>query len=189
MIQHVNEATHRSGHALDLVLTREQDNIMPDVTVRDECFPDHHPVFCELPLQSPRSKSHEITYRRIKAIQIDSFTSDITASELCSIPSDTQSESAIRLYNSVLSSIIDRHAPEKTRCVPIRSQPDWYTAQVREAKQKRRQCLWRKTKLTVHRDMYRDMTWNVNILIDQTKSSHLHNIISENSGDSRKCSL
>ena len=57
-----------------------------------------------------------------------------------------------------------------------------------EAKQRRRQCerLWRKTGLTVHRDMYREMKRRVNILIDQTKSSHLHNIISENSGDTKK---
>ncbi len=90
---------------------------MPDVTVRDECFPDHYPVFCDLPLQPPKSMPHEITYKRIKAIQIDSFTSYITASELVSIPSDTQSDSAISLYNSVALSIMDRH--EKTRCVQV----------------------------------------------------------------------
>ncbi len=61
MIQHVNEATHRSGHTLDLALTREQANIMPDVTVREECFPDHHPVFCNLPLLSQRTSPMKST--------------------------------------------------------------------------------------------------------------------------------
>ena len=113
MTQHVTEPTHRSGHTLDLVLTRNQDNIMPHVAVKDDCFPDHYPVFCELPLQCLKAKTQVITYRKTKAIQPDSFISDILASSLPTIPSYTPSDSAISLYNSVLSSIMDSHAPEK----------------------------------------------------------------------------
>jgi len=83
---------------------------------------------------------------------------------------------------------MDSHAPEKTCRVPVRSQPDWYTTQIREAKQQRRQCerMWRKTKLNVHRDMYIEKKQKVNIMIVEAKSRHFHNIISENSGDSKK---
>ncbi|PIK34105.1 hypothetical protein BSL78_29071 [Apostichopus japonicus] len=133
-------------------------------------------------------KTQVITYRRTKAIQPDSFICDISASSLASISSDTPADNAISLYNSVLSSIVDSHAPKKTRRVPVRSQPDWYTALIREAKQQRRQCerLWRKTRLTVHRDMFIEAKRKVNIMIAEAKSSHFHNIISENSGDSKK---
>ncbi|PIK39063.1 hypothetical protein BSL78_24090 [Apostichopus japonicus] len=124
MTQHVTGATHRGGHTLDLVLTRNMDNIVPRVAVEDKCLSDHYP---------------------------------------CSV-----------CYPYTALCLKHSHAPKKTRRVPARSQPDWYTALIREAKQQRRQCerLWRKTRLTVHRDMFIEAKRKVNIMIAEAKSSH-----------------
>ncbi|PIK49357.1 hypothetical protein BSL78_13780 [Apostichopus japonicus] len=159
MTQHVTGATHRVGTRWIWLLTRNMDNIVPRVAVEDKCLSDHYPCSVCYPYTA-----------------------------LCLKHSDTPADNVISLYNSVLSSIVDSHAPKKTRRVPARSQPDWYTALIREAKQQRRQCerLWRKTRLTVHRDMFIEAKRKVNIMIAEAKSSHFHNIISENSGDSKK---
>ncbi|PIK45093.1 hypothetical protein BSL78_18046 [Apostichopus japonicus] len=59
MTQHVTGATHRGGHTLDLVLTRNQDNIVPRVAVEDKCLSDPYPVFCVLPLHCLMPKTQE----------------------------------------------------------------------------------------------------------------------------------
>ena len=185
--QHVTQATHRSGHTLDLVLTRTQDPLIPCVTVKDCCLSDHFPVFCHLPLSMPRPTTQVVTYRKLKSVCAVAFARDIDSSQIATIPDDPK-DSAISLYNTVLSDILENHAPEKTRTVPARPQPEWYTDQIRQAKQQRRQYerLWRKTKLTVHRQMYMDMKVKVNNLIGEAKTSHYKTIITENSGDQKK---
>ena len=48
LCQHVNERTHRAGHILDLVIIRNDDNILQSVTIQDSCISDHYTVKCEL---------------------------------------------------------------------------------------------------------------------------------------------
>ena len=57
-----------------------------------------------------------------------------------------------------LSTIVNIHAPEKTRRIPARPQPGWYNEDIRVEKQSRRQAerLWRKTRLTGHHDSKND---------------------------------
>ncbi len=114
MTQHVSEATHHSRHTLDLVLTKAQAAVVPSIAVKDHCFPDHFPVFCQLPLHAAKPKAQQVTYRKVKAICPDSFTRDINRSKIASLPTDTSTDNAISLYNSVLTDILDRHAPVKT---------------------------------------------------------------------------
>ncbi len=54
--QHVVGSTHRTGHTLDLVLTRARDKILPTNTVQDDILSDHYPIHCDLPLRQMRAK-------------------------------------------------------------------------------------------------------------------------------------
>ena len=47
--QHITEATHRSGHILDVAITRSTDNIMDNIEVSD-MISDHN--VCLLPPES-----------------------------------------------------------------------------------------------------------------------------------------
>lgn len=188
MKQHVSEATHRSGHTLDLVLTRAQDTLTPSVTVMDHCLSDHFPVFCHLPLSKPKPSSQVQTYRKLKAICPENFAEEINVSEIACLHADSTAESAVGVYNSTLREILDKHAPEKTRTVPSRPRAEWYTDQIRQAKQQRRQYerLWRRTKLTIHREMLLDMKKKVNSMISEAKTAYFKTLILDNKGDQRK---
>ncbi len=48
LTQHVEVATHSSGHTLDLIITRKADNLISSVPRAVCLFSDHMPVFCEL---------------------------------------------------------------------------------------------------------------------------------------------
>ena len=104
--QHVSGPTHRTGHTLDLVLTRDRDSLAPIVSSQDHCFPDHFPMFCDLSLTTEYSRLQEVTYRKIKAINADCFIRDVSASVLCSTSATTDIDADVALYNNTLSTIV-----------------------------------------------------------------------------------
>ena len=66
-------------------------------------------------------------------------------------------------YDASLSSILDRHAPSKRIYVVDRPMNDWMTDNILVLKALRRkyESLWRKTRLTVHFDMYSESCMDV----------------------------
>ena len=62
----------------------------------------------------------------------------------------------VRQYDASLSSLLDKHAPSKRIYVVDRPMNDWMTDDILVLKALRRkyESLWRKTRLTVHFDMY-----------------------------------
>ena len=105
--QHVSGPTHRTGHTLDLVLTRDRDSLVPTGSSQDHCFPDHFAVFCDLSLTTEYSRLQEVTYRKIKAINADCFIRDVSASMLCSTSATTDLDADVALYNTTLSTIVN----------------------------------------------------------------------------------
>ena len=82
LIQHVNFATHVSGHWLDLHITRSSNDVMvvsprPSLFLSDHCF-----VECSLAIPSAVGTAREVTFRKCKDIYIAAFQKDIAKSEL-----------------------------------------------------------------------------------------------------------
>ena len=94
----------------------------------------------------------------------------------------------VSIYQNDLLSVLNKHAPLKTRTFTIRPQAEWYTADIRKAKQLRRRAerLWRKTGLTIHRDIFMERRGDVNDLIRNTKTDYYANLICENKDNNKK---
>ena len=184
--QHVTGSTHKNGHTLDLVLTRSWDSLVLSAVPEDHGFPDHYPVLSQLAVAKPKLPQQKVTYRKVKAIDIDTLSDAISNSSLFS-----KSLSALTLveltdlYDTELRDILDRLAPIKTRTITIRPESEWYNSEIRAAKQQRRQAerLWRKTGLTVHREIFMEKRMDVNTLIGKSKVEHYKTLISEHQGD------
>ena len=60
------------------------------------------------------------------------------------------------LYNSTISFLLDKYAPETVKRVPDRPASAWYHSTIRDAKRARRRAerRWRKSGLEVHRQLY-----------------------------------
>ena len=65
----------------------------------------------------------------------------------------------VRQYDASLSSLLDKHAPSKRIYVVDSPMNDWMTHDILVLKALRRkyESLWRKTRLTVHFDMYSEI--------------------------------
>ena len=134
LIQHVRVPTHTAGHTLDLLITK-CDNIMkPSVMVFDQCISDHYTLICCLALGKPIPQPRCITYRSIKRINVDALKNDISSS--FNYSDDPDIDSCVMTYNSTLRSLMDKHAPLKTRVVPMRKETKWFNDDIRCAKKK-----------------------------------------------------
>jgi len=178
--------THKNGHALDLLITRIDDNIIHNYNVHDPILSDHFAVHCLLSFAKPVHKPCTVTYRKLRSIDVDSFHQDIANSSLCKSPAIDVSD-LCNQYDSVLSTILDKHAPIRTKIASSRSKAPWYNDTIRENKTIRRKLerRWRKTKLTIDRDLYVTQCNLVKDLIFSAKMSYYSKIIVDSDCDNK----
>ena len=106
---------------------------------------------------------------------------DIEESDLSNIGNFDLAAELVLEYNTTLKNLLDRHAPEKTRTITLHPQQPWYTPEIADAKKRRRKLekQWRRTKLTVHREMFVEAKKHVKELITEAKSSYYSKQIAE----------
>ena len=139
-MNHVHEPTHRAGHILDLVITRtSSEHIISGVRITKPMISDHFFVHFKLLCEKPIYEQKQITFRKLRSIDKDSFREDIINSTL-SQNSDSSTYEVVEKYDSILGDILDKHAPQKTSTITLRPQAPWYNDAIDRAKRK-----WRKS--------------------------------------------
>ena len=78
--QHVQFCTHTHGHTLDLLISRQSDNVIvgqpwPD----DSLISDHFPVNCLLNSCKPPLPVKQISFRKIRSVDLESLRRDMKA--------------------------------------------------------------------------------------------------------------
>ncbi|KAM3604518.1 uncharacterized protein V6R79_012350 [Siganus canaliculatus] len=149
LTQHVHDPTHLKGNTLDLVITHSAP--INNLLVYDLGISDHSVIAMELPFSSPLSKpKRQISFRNIKNIKHDIFAQDLHYLSSTVLPSASE---AVDFYNNSLSSLLDLHAPIKTRSVTFARSAPWFTCELRQLKAAGRvlERRFKATGLTVHK--------------------------------------
>ncbi|XP_072022074.1 uncharacterized protein [Amphiura filiformis] len=172
--QHVNGATHKSGHTLDLMISRDTSNVITGVVeIIPEIFSDHYPVGCYLNLQPPKAPSKTMKYRKIREIDTTEFMRDIESSSLYTNPAPDLEE-LVNQYETVMGMLLDKHAPLVEKSVIVRPHCPWYTDELRLAKQKKRQAerKYTKSKLEIDKQIYADHSKSYKTMLETAKRDH-----------------
>ena len=98
--QSVSGPTHRCGHTLDVVISRENDNLVEDTRVHD-LISDHALIECTLRVRKPSIPRTTITSRKYRSIDCATLDDDILSSELSTSLALTV-DAAADQYNKVL---------------------------------------------------------------------------------------
>ena len=80
--QHVNGPTHKKGHTLDLIITRNEDKLVTGIRIHDPVISDHLAIHCTLQLEKPPLEQAEIYYRKLNNVNMDSFNEDLKVLDL-----------------------------------------------------------------------------------------------------------
>ena len=184
--QHVLEPTHYKGHMLDLVITRSSDEIVGTVCLSDPDISDHFAIKFKLLSEKIHFQRKSVTFRKLKSLDTKSFQTDIEVSTLHTSPLGDISD-AIEQYDRVLSELLEKHAPIQRKTITIRPSAPWYSEQIRDAKLLRRKYerRWRRTKLCIDHDIYKEQCKLVSNMIDNARSTHYNEQIITNSSDQK----
>ena len=109
--QYTSFPTYDSGHILDLFITIILSKLAIYSNLIDTSISDHKTVYIDLDIQKPVAQKSSFTFRPQHKIDFTDFNNDITASF-------SNFENLIliclnHILNSTLSSLLDKHAPEK----------------------------------------------------------------------------
>ena len=181
--QHVLEPTHTSSHILDLLMTPTCTSFVRSVEI-STLISDHFAVHSQLEIHKPPPKNKTVSFRKFKAIDRSEFRCDMVNSNL-NESSSVYLENMVSNYNSTIPTLIDKHAPLLTRCIPIRQTFPWYSDNIAQAKKDRRQAErhYRNNGLEIHREIFEDHRENLKKLITHSKSKYFEDKIIESGSD------
>ena len=166
----VTTPMYRSGHIVDWVIHRKDDDTLLSATISPTLQSDHYSVLTQLNIFKPPPHAVYIEAKNIAAIDLSSFRSDLQAGlESCT------TLSAVQLHR-LLENLLDQHAPATQRKVSSRPPSPWFCAvgpQPLEAKRERRRAerQWLKSGLEVHKQMFRSACKLVRKIVQQAKST------------------
>lgn len=175
--QHVEKHTHVQGHTLDLVISRRSDNIIEDSPRVDRFLSDHGTALFSLKSIKPSLLEKTISYRKLKSIDLNSFQSDLAATDLCRNPPEALED----LADSTLKVVLDKHARLITRSIKERPRVPCFNEEIKMAKRKRRKAEKRWWRIRLDSDL-------AAFKVKRNAATALMNtnFIEENSGDQKK---
>ena len=157
--QNVRGITHKHGHTLDLIITRQGDLIKTDPPkIVNGCFDisDHLPITCDVYIQKPPPTKKEISHRNLRNIDIEAWHDDLKKALSNPVSPINDVNIACGHFNQTLLHTMDKHAPIRTRLVTLRPYAPWFDNSLKSLKRKKRQLerRYRSTGLEVHRQVF-----------------------------------
>ena len=134
----------------------------------------------------PKLPPKTITYRAVNKINLAQFKNDLAKSDLLT-STCSNTASLYQLYHTTLSSLLNKHAPIKTRICSSRPKEPWMSEAILVEKRKKRQLerAWRHSKLQyMHRCLTRQVHY-FNHIVSQAKSDWYTRLIDKNKNKPR----
>ena len=194
LIQHVEDPTHFSGGTLDLVLTKSSNAdclelSKMEVTSATGTTSDHFlvsftiPIFFDRDFTCPRVAKE---VREFSKIDPEAFKNDIQLM----MPKPTimtSLDEAVCTYDSVLTDLLDKHAPVKVIKVKEKESPWWNGACSDARREKRRaERMFKKHRSSNElRQQYMEKKVDAAIIIDRNRNNYYTKKLSEAVGDSK----
>ena len=167
---------------LDVIITRETEDFVQEVTVRNPLISVHF----KLDIVPPVSVSQEITYRKIADIDLGKWKAAVQ-STFSTLPDVLSCDELLSLYNTKLKNLLDIHAPVVRKTLTIKTFSPLISDDIRReiCRLRTYERLWRRTGLSVHRQMYKDQRTHVTSLIASAKQSYYNGKIVEGSSNNK----
>ena len=180
LVQHVIEPTHHKGHILDLVISRQSENIISPVSVNHDLPSDHYAVLYEVELAGPGLIKQQTTSRNYKNIDMEKFKNDIILSNI-NVQTTSDPATLVENYDDIIRTVIDKHAPVQTKSITLRPRTPWFNNDLLLAKKSKRRLerKWLSSKLVVDYQIYRNHCKNYNHLLNTAKADYHRSLISE----------
>ena len=188
LVNHVTFPTHQAGHTLDLVITRnnqelELGSIKPGYFLSDHCF-----ICSDIVIPRPDVQKTKLTYRKLKSIDKPSFASDLESICQDLLQIDDLNVLAVQ-YNCRLLSLLDKHAPVTSKTLSVHPKVPWFSSNLTTLKRQRRKAekQWRTNMLDPNSQSKFQATRNkYRYSLSAAKCSFFSDAIIKAEGDQKK---
>ncbi|XP_055956994.1 uncharacterized protein LOC130012904, partial [Patella vulgata] len=187
LCQHVSVPTHNRGNILDLVISRDCENLIHNVSVSNNLISDHFPVNFNLSIRKPPLQTKTLTFRNFKKLDKGCFINELQNANYFSISQLEDVNEKASAYNSIIVDVLDQILPLKSKTITIRPNNAWFTDELLELKKSKTKAekTWYKTKLHVHKEIFKSKKNELNYKIKECKKSYFSNSI-ENSKNKQR---
>ena len=185
--QHVTHPTHIHGHTLDLIITRQSDQLIKSTPRVDRFISDHASILCSLRSSAPSFTTKIVSYRKLKAINIELLNDDLSNTDLCQNPPSVLDD-LVDCYNDTLRTTLNKHAPLISKTIKERARVPWFNKEIREAKRQRRKAerKWRTSKLESDLRIFKIKRNAATRLMTKARIEYYTDLIEENSINQKK---
>ena len=151
-------------------------------------FSDHMPVFCELDMGKVHFTKSNVSYRNLSAINLDALRADLSNSDLCKNTDLSDIHELAKSYNETLESVINRHAPLRTKTIVARPHVPWFNNEVKSVKRERRRAerKWRRTRQLCDFQIYKSKKNYMIFVMNRSRKKYYTDFVLEHGSDQRK---
>ena len=183
LVQHVKGLTHERGHTLDLVITRQEDDLVASCDI-GAFISDHNSLHVTLNCSKTHPPRKTITYRSVSSVNVSLVGNDI--SSLLSHFLNNLDE-AVELYNKVLLDVMDIHAPLKQCTVVDHPQHPWINESILTVKRKRKaEKKWKSSGSEISKKEYKVLCNQVKDMVKKAKDKFYAQKVHGCEGDQKK---
>ena len=173
--QHVAAPTHRSGHILDLDISRKDSEALKvnELVAMEQSISDHKAICFQLNLQKPLNERKPVICRRLRNFDFEASNEMIISSGLRADVRDLSLELLVDRYDNVLRDAMDILAPVRSRTIVPHPNTPWCKEDIGNEKRKRRRLerRWRSSRLESDRLSYIEKCNVVNTMLYKAKNS------------------
>jgi hypothetical protein len=177
MRQFISGPTHKHGHTLDLLITRDEDHIVQESGIHPPFYSDHHIITSTLKCDKPPPMKITISSRQYGKMDRNRFR-NMLKDHCSNFPMDTQDPNAlVGRFETMSTSILDQVCPVTTRHRVIKPRLPWYNDNIHKARRVRRRLerKWRKSRSEVDELVFRTQKDHVAKLITEAKIEYFSN--------------
>ena len=177
--------THVKQHHLDLILDDSNKllvhNVKPGMFLSDHCF-----IHCQLIIAKNPPITELVTYRKIKAIDLESFKQDLELA--LSNQHQGNIDEAVNFYNDKVKYILDTHAPEKTKVVKRSHNQPWFNDTIKQEiiLRRHKERIFQSTPCPYTLNAFYQQRRFVNNIIKTAQRNFYINQLAEHRSDSKK---
>ena len=171
-----------------MIITRSSDDIVlasPKTT-----FPisDHFIIQCSVGFSRPALSCKKLTFRKLKNIDIATFSADIASSMLCASVHWDNNDALSDCFNKTLADILDKFAPLKTRTMVNLPKVPWFNDDIKQFKRQRRHLEKKAVKTDLPGDWnnYHKVRNECSAFLKSARVNYFSNLIDQCADDYRK---
>ena len=180
-----SKPSHLAGHCLDVIITRKDDNRIQSIATNNPGISDHFAINFNILHQKPQPVKKNFCFRKLKSVNRTKLAEDL--SQVNQIESSLPVTDQYDRFESLISGVIEDHAPLMKRSVTVRPNREWYNSNIRRAKVLRRHLerKWKKSGLPSDLVLLKKQC-NVNHLMSDAKYEFFSKKILDCKDDKKK---